>query len=95
MTRLCTLSPSWPANGPSLMRNVIDSVGGSTGCAGSGVSIGGIAQRIGDVRLAHAGEGDDLARLGLLDRRALEPVEGENLLDAEVLDELCRRGRAP
>ena len=38
MTRLCTLSPSWPANGPSLMRKVIDSVGGSTGCAGIGVS---------------------------------------------------------
>ena len=28
-----TLSPSWPANGPSLMRKVIDSVGGSIGWA--------------------------------------------------------------
>ena len=41
MTRLWTLSPSWPANGPSLMRNVIDSVGGSTGWAGSGSSTDG------------------------------------------------------
>ena len=63
MTRLCTLSPSWPANGPSLMRKVIDSVGGSTGCAGSGVSTGEIAQRVGDGRLAHAGQRDDLAGL--------------------------------
>ena len=38
MTRLCTLSPSWPASGPSLMRNVMERVGGSTGCAVSGVS---------------------------------------------------------
>ena len=36
MTRLCTLSPSVPASGESLMRNVMVSVGGSIGCAGSG-----------------------------------------------------------
>ena len=36
MTRLCTLSPSVPASGESLMRKVMASVGGSIGCAGSG-----------------------------------------------------------
>ena len=37
MTRLCTLSPSVPVSGESLMRNVIASVGGSMGCAGRGI----------------------------------------------------------
>src|SRR6516164_2269012 len=36
ITRLCTLSPSVPASGESLMRKVIAKVGGSMGCAGSG-----------------------------------------------------------
>ena len=41
MTRLCTRSPSWPANGPSLMRNIMASVGGSIGCAAKAVSTDG------------------------------------------------------
>ena len=41
ITRLCTLSPSVPASGESLMRKVIASVGGSIGCAGSGSSTSG------------------------------------------------------
>ena len=36
MTRDCTLSPSRPASGPSLMRKVTDRVGGSIGLDGSG-----------------------------------------------------------
>ena len=36
MTRLVTLSPSVPASGLSLTEKVIDSVGGSIGCACSG-----------------------------------------------------------
>ena len=36
MTRLCTLSPSVPASGESLMRKVMVRVGGSIGCAGTG-----------------------------------------------------------
>ena len=36
--RLVTLSPSVPASGELLTRNVMDKVGGSIGCAGSGVS---------------------------------------------------------
>ncbi len=48
-----------------------------------------IAQRVGDGRLAHAGDGDDLAGFGLFDRHALEAAEGQHLLHAEVLDELA------
>ena len=39
--RLVTLVPSVPASGESLTRNVIASVGGSIGCAGSGTSTSG------------------------------------------------------
>ena len=39
--RPVTLSPSVPASGESLTRNVIASVGGSIGCAGIGVSTDG------------------------------------------------------
>ena len=88
MTRLWTLSPSWPANGPSLMRKVIDSVGGSTGCAGIGVSRQ-VAQGIGDGGDAHAGDGDDVARLGAIDRGALEAAEGKHLLHAEGFELLA------
>ncbi len=63
MTRLCTLSPSWPASGPSLMRKVMVSVGGSIGCAGSASRHLGIAERVGDGRLGQPGDGDDVARL--------------------------------
>ena len=38
MTRLCTFFPSRPASGLSLMPKVTEIVGGSMGCAGSGVS---------------------------------------------------------
>ena len=89
MTRLCTLSPSWPAKGPSLMRNVIESVGGSTGWAGSGSGRRRVAQRVGDVRLLHAGDGDDVAGLGQLDRGALQSAEGQDLLHAEGLDQVA------
>ena len=39
MTRLCTLSPSVPASGESLMRKVMAKVGGSIGCAGAARSL--------------------------------------------------------
>ncbi len=39
--RPVTLSPSVPASGESLTRKIIDSVGGSIGCAGIGVSTDG------------------------------------------------------
>ena len=69
--------------------NVIDTVGGSIGCAGSGVSTDGIAERIGDGALGEAGDGDDVAGFGLLERRALDAAEGEDLGDAAVLDQLA------
>ena len=47
MMRLCTLSPSVPASGESLMRKVMARVGGSIGCAGKGSVTSG-AQRVCD-----------------------------------------------
>ena len=87
MTRLCTLSPSVPASGESLMRKVMASVGGSIGCAGSGSVDLGRAEGVRDGRLRQAGEGDDVAGKAFLDRRALQPAEGEHLGDAAVLDQ--------
>ena len=95
MTRLCTLSPSWPANGPSLMRNIMASVGGSIGWARNGVSTLGIAQRVGDGRLGDAGDGDDVAGLGDVDGRALQAAEGQHLGHARGLDQARRRGSSP
>ncbi len=47
-----TFLPSRPASGPSLMRNVIASVGGSTGTAGSGALTSGEAMVSGTVASA-------------------------------------------
>ena len=47
--RPVTLSPSVPASGESLTRNVMASVGGSIGCAGIGVSTDGSQIVIGTV----------------------------------------------
>ena len=89
MTRLVTLSPSVPASGLSLTEKVIDRVGGSIGCACSGSTSSGRAQRVGDVELLQAGDGDDVAGVRLVDRRALDAAEGEDLRDAALLDELA------
>ena len=89
--RLVTLSPSVPASGELLTMNDIDTVGGSIGCAGSGVSTRGIAEGVGDGALGQAGDGDDVAGFGLLDRRALEAAEGEDLGDAARFRSACRR----
>ncbi len=69
------------------MRNVIESVGGSIGCAGSGVSDLGRADRVRDGRLRQPGDRDDVARLRLVDRRALQAAEGQHLGDAALLDQ--------
>ena len=87
MTRLCTLSPSWPANGPSLMRNVMASVGGSIGWARNGVSTAGSHSVSATVACGDAGDGDDVAGLGELDAGALQAAEGQHLGDARGLDQ--------
>ena len=87
--RLVTLSPSVPASGELLTMNDIDTVGGSIGCATSGVSTRGIAEGIGDGALGEAGDGDDVAGFGFFERRALDAAEGEDLGDAPVLDQLA------
>ena len=89
MTRLCTLSPSRPASGPSLMRKVTERVGGSIGFDGQRLVDRGDGQRIGDGRGLEAGDGDDVARFGQIDRHALEAAEGEDLRDAALLDFLA------
>ncbi len=92
MTRLVTLSPSVPASGLSLTMNDMVTVGGSIGCACSGSVDRRIAERVGDGALGQAGDGDDVAGLGLVDRLALEAAEGEDLRDAAGLDELAVTG---
>ena len=52
---------------------------------------GRIAEGVGDGALGEAGDGDDVAGFGFLDRRALEAAEGEDLGDAAGLDRSCRR----
>ncbi len=51
---------------------------------------GRLAQRVGDVEFLEPGDGDDVAGLGLLDRRALDAAEGEDLRHAALLDDLAR-----
>ena len=89
MTRLCTLSPSVPASGESLMRNVMASVGGSIGWAGSGSVTSGRADRVRHRRLRQPGDGDDVAGLRLLDAGAVEPAKGQHLGDAALLDQIA------
>ena len=59
--RPVTLAPSVPASGESLTRKVIASVGGSIGCAGSGVSTDGSQIVMATVAFGSAGERDDVA----------------------------------
>ena len=87
--RPVTLSPSVPASGESLTRNVIASVGGSIGCAGIGVSTSGAQIVCATVAFGRPAMRDDVARLGLIDRHALEPAERQHLGDAAGLDQLA------
>ena len=68
---------------------------GRSARAWSGALTDGIGDGVGDGRLDQAGDGDDLARLGAVDRHALEPAEGEDLGRAAFLDEVAVRRRAP
>ena len=67
----------------------MDRVGGSIGWAGSGSVDQRVAERVGDGALDHAGDGDDVARLGLVDRDALEAAEAQHLGDAALLDQVA------
>ena len=55
--------------GESLMPKVTLIVGGSIGCAGSAAVTREVGDGVGDRGLGHAGEADDVAGLGLVDRR--------------------------
>ena len=47
----------------------------------------GAAQRVGDVEFLEPGNGDDIAGLGLLDRRALDAAKCENLRHPALFDD--------
>ena len=87
ITRLCTLSPSVPASGESLIRKVIARVGGSIGCAGRGCVTSG-AQMVCDTvasgrpAIATMSPADASSTAG-----ALEPAEGQHLGHAAHLDQ--------
>ena len=95
MTRLCTLSPSWPANGPSLMRKVIASVGGSIGWAGSGVSTAGshsVSATVASLMPAMATMSPASACSTAVRSR---PRKASTLVTREVLDQLAVAASAP
>ncbi|MGY4347422.1 hypothetical protein ACVWXM_003889 [Bradyrhizobium sp. GM7.3] len=48
-----------------------------------------IAEGVGDGALGQAGDGDDVACLGFVERSALDAAEGEDLGDAALLDRLA------
>ena len=70
-------------------------VGGSIGTRDNRFGHGNIAQRIGNGGLAEAGDSDDVARAGFIDRHALQTAEGQNFGDAALLDQLPVVGHAP
>ena len=95
MTRLVTLSPSVPASG-----RIVDDEGHGDGRRIDRLRLQRlgdrrIAEGVGDGALRQAGDGDDVARLGLVDRLALEAAEGEDLGDAAGLDQRAVIGAAP
>ncbi len=87
--REVTFEPSRPASGESLTTKLIARVGGSTGVDGSGDLDLGRADRVGDGGLGKPGDGDDVARLGLLDRPTIEAAEGQELRQPRGLDHLA------
>ena len=95
MTRLVTLSPSVPASGLSLTENVIESVGGSIGCAVQRLDLLEAAQCVGDIELLEAGDGDDVARDRLLDGHALDAAESEDFSTRGPARQDRRGDRAP
>ena len=95
MTRLVTLSPSVPASG-----RVVDEEGHGHGRRIDRLRLQRLgdverAERVGDVDLFQAGDGDDVAGIRLVDRLTLDAAEGEDLGDAALFRRPCRRGRAP
>ena len=89
ITRLCTLSPSLPASGESLMRNVIAKRRRIDRLRRQRLRHLRRAERVRHGRLRQPGDGDDVAGLGLLDGGALEAAEGQHLGDAALLDQLA------
>jgi hypothetical protein len=95
ITRLCTLSPSLPASGLSLTVDQswpdgrrIDGLGRQRldqardrRCVSATVASG------------QAGDGDDVARFGKVDRLTLQATEGEDLGDPAALDLLAVAGQ--
>ena len=72
--RAVSLSPSLPASGEVLTPIVIDSDGSSTVIDRQRTRVVGVGQRLADRDLGDAGDGDDLARAGLVGVDAVQRV---------------------
>ena len=70
-----------------MTEKVIAKVGGSIGSAEQGLGNFGRADRVGDIGQSQTGNGDDVARLGLLDRTAVEAAECLQLGQSRLLDQ--------
>ena len=78
-----------PARGESLIRNVMASVGGSMGCAGSGMTHFRRADGVRHGCFRQPGNGDDIAGGSVLDAGPIEPAKGQHLGHAALLDQLA------
>ena len=78
--------PSRPDSGEVLMPMVIDRLGSSMVMTGSGPGVVGVGQRLADGDLGDAGDGDDLARPGLVGRHPVERLGHVQLGDLGVDD---------
>ena len=79
--REVTHLPSRPAKGELLTLNWIAMVGSSMVMRGSGCGFFEVAEALADGDAGNAGDGDDVADLGLVDVGALEAGEAEELGD--------------
>ena len=64
-------------------------MGGSIGCAGSGVSTSGAQIGVGDGGVGETGDGDDVACARFVEPDPLETAEGKHLRHPSLLDQLA------
>ena len=85
--REVTYLPSWPANGELLTGNIMLTVGSSTVTRGSGRGFSRVGDGVADVDVVEARERDDVARPGLVDLDALQPLERVEVGDRARVDQ--------
>ena len=84
--RAVSFEPFSPTSGDVLMPIVIDRLGSSTRISGSGARVVGVGERLADRHLGQAGDGDDLARAGLVGVGAVERLGDVQLGHLDALD---------